>query len=77
VLEPSACGLGEVERQVLDDEKVVGHSPGMACEQVVLKPYTGVGVPIVSWDIGRSPEARRKFRGTDALAKGLRTSLVR
>jgi hypothetical protein len=77
VLKPSACGVAEVERQVLDDEKVVGCSPGVACKPVVLEPYAGVSVPVVSWDIGRSPEARRKFRVADALAKGPWTLLVR
>jgi hypothetical protein len=76
VLEPCARGIAEVERQVLDDEEVVGRSPGMACEPVVLEPYAGVGVPIVSWHIGRSPEARRKRHVVDALAKSPRTSLV-
>jgi hypothetical protein len=63
VLEPSARGVAEVERQVLDDEEVVGHFPGMACEPLILEPYAGVGILVVSWYIGRSPEARRKRRG--------------
>jgi hypothetical protein len=29
----------------------------VACEPVVLERYAGVGVPIVSWYIGQSPEA--------------------
>jgi hypothetical protein len=33
VLEPCACRVIEVERQVLDDEEVVGHSTGVACER--------------------------------------------
>jgi hypothetical protein len=69
VLEPSARGVAEVERHVLDGEEVVGHSPGVACELVVLEPYAGVGVPVVSWYIGRSPEVRRKFCVADALTK--------
>jgi hypothetical protein len=48
----------------------------VACEPVVLERHAGVGVPIVSWHIGQSLEARRKFRVADALAKGSRTSLV-
>jgi hypothetical protein len=47
VLKPRARRIAEVERQVLDDEQVVGRSPGVARESVVLEPYTGVGVPIV------------------------------
>jgi hypothetical protein len=49
----------------------------VACELVVLEPHAGVGFPVVSWHIGRSPKARRKFRIADALAKGPWTSLVR
>jgi hypothetical protein len=56
VLEPSARGVTEVERQVLDDEKVVSRTPGVACELVILEPYAGVGVPVVSRYIGRSVE---------------------
>jgi hypothetical protein len=77
VLEPCARGVAEVERQVLDDEEVVSRSPGVACELVVLEPHAGVGFPVISWHIGRSPKARRKFRIADALAKGPWTSLVR
>jgi hypothetical protein len=57
VFEPRACRVAEVERQVLDDEEVVSRSTGVACEPVVLEPHAGVGVPIVSWHIGRSLEA--------------------
>jgi hypothetical protein len=48
----------------------------VACEPVVLEPYTGVGVPIVSRHIGRSPEARGELRIADAPAKGPWTSLA-
>jgi hypothetical protein len=48
----------------------------VACEPVVLEPYAGVGVPIVSRHIGQSPEARGELRVADAPAKGPRTSLV-
>jgi hypothetical protein len=49
----------------------------MAREPVVLEPHAGVGVPIVSWHIGRSTKARRELRVADALTKGPWTSLVR
>jgi hypothetical protein len=61
VLELRARGVTEVKRQVLDDEEVVGRSPSVACEPVVLEPYAGVGVPIVSRHIGRSLEMRGNF----------------
>jgi hypothetical protein len=58
----------EVERQVLDHEEIVGRSTGVAREPVVLEPYTGVGVPIIPWHVGRSSEARGELRVADALA---------
>jgi hypothetical protein len=76
VLEPCAHKVAELERQVLDDEEIVGRSTSVAYEQVVLEPYTWVGVPIVSRHIGRSPEARRELRVVEAPAKSPRTSLV-
>jgi hypothetical protein len=57
VSKPRTRRVDEVEQQVLDDEEVVGRSTGVACEPIVLEPYAGVGVPIVSWHIGQSPEA--------------------
>jgi hypothetical protein len=44
VLEPRACRVAKVERQILDHEEIVGRSTSVARELVVLKPYTGVGV---------------------------------
>jgi hypothetical protein len=66
---------GRVE--VLDHEEVVGRPAGVAREPVVLKPHTGVGVPIVSWYVGRSPEARGELRIMDAPAKSQWSPLVR
>jgi hypothetical protein len=31
-----------------DDEEVICRSPSMAREPVVLEPYVGVGVPVIS-----------------------------
>jgi hypothetical protein len=70
LLEPRMCGVAEVERQALDHEEIVGRSFSMACKWVALEPYTGIGVPIVSWHIGRSPEARGELRVADAPTKG-------
>jgi hypothetical protein len=74
VLEPCACRVTEVERQILNDEEVIGRSTSMACEPVVLEPYAGVGVPIVSRHIGRGPEVRV---GTLRDLAGLVTSWAR
>jgi hypothetical protein len=77
VLKPCPCGVAEVERQILDDEKINHRSCGLASEPIVLKPYTGVGVPVIPWHVGRSAEVRRELQVADALAKGPWTSLVR
>jgi hypothetical protein len=76
VLEPCPHGVAEVERQILDDEKVVRRYPSVAGESVVLKSYARVGVPVVPRYIGRSTETRGELRVADALAKGPRTPLV-
>jgi hypothetical protein len=76
VLEPRACGIIEVERQVLDHEEIVSHSSSMARKLVVLEPYAGIGVPVVSWHIGRGPEERGELRVTDAPTKGPRSTLA-
>jgi hypothetical protein len=48
----------------------------VAREPVVLEPYTGVGVPVVSRHVGRGPEARGELRVTDAPAESPWTPLV-
>jgi hypothetical protein len=47
----------------------------MARKSVVLEPYVGIGVPVVSWHIGRGPKARGELRVVDAPTKGPRTTL--
>jgi hypothetical protein len=48
----------------------------VALKPVVLEPYAGVGVPVVSWHIGRGPEARGELRVADALTKSPWTMLA-
>jgi hypothetical protein len=48
----------------------------VAGESVVLKPYAGVGIPVVPGYVGQSSETRGEPRIPDALAKGLWTPLV-
>jgi hypothetical protein len=76
VLESCARKVAEVKRQVLDHEEIVSCPTGVAREPVVLEPYTRVGVPIVSWHIGQSQEARGELRVMDAPAKGPWTPLA-
>jgi hypothetical protein len=76
VLEPCPRGVVEVEWEVLDDEEIICHSPGVASEPVVLESHTGVGVPVVSRYVGQSTIARRELRVADALAEGPWTPLV-
>jgi hypothetical protein len=45
VLELGLHGVTEVERQVLDDEKIVCHSTYVTREPVVLQPHARVGLP--------------------------------
>jgi hypothetical protein len=49
----------------------------MEREPVVLEPHAWVGVPVVSWHVGRSTKGRTELRVADALTKGRWTSLVR
>jgi hypothetical protein len=42
----------------------------MARKSVVLEPYAGIGVPVVSWHIGRGSEVRGELRVADAPTKG-------
>jgi hypothetical protein len=58
VLEPCPCGVAKVQWQVLYDE------------EVVLEPYTKIGVPVVPGYVGQSAEARGEPRIPDALDKG-------
>jgi hypothetical protein len=61
VLEPRACGVTELEKQILDHEEIVGRPTGMARELVVLEPHTGVGVPIISRYVGQGPKCEGNF----------------
>jgi hypothetical protein len=70
------CGVAEVERQVLDHEEIIGRPTGVAREPVVLELDTRVGVPVVPWYVGRSPETRGELRVTDAPVKSPWTPLV-
>jgi hypothetical protein len=45
VLEPRACGVTEVERQVLDDESVVGRSPAWHASRLSSSQTLGLVSP--------------------------------
>jgi hypothetical protein len=49
----------------------------VASEPVVLEPHAGVGVPIVPWYVGRSPETQGEPRILYTLDEGSWTPLVR
>ena len=49
---PSSNMLPYVDREILNDEVVIIHSSGSAGEPEVFEPYTGVGLPGVSGDVG-------------------------
>ena len=58
------------DREVLDDEAVIIHSPGLAGEPEVFEPYTGVSLPGVSGDIGGWLEALWERRSLDVMTEG-------
>ena len=51
--------LPHVDGEVLDDEVVIIHSSGSAGEPEVFEPYTRVGLPGVSGDVGGG---RKRYR---------------
>jgi hypothetical protein len=76
VLEPCPRRVTEVEQQVLDDEEVICRPTRVACESLVLQPHAGVSIPVVSRDVGRSPETREELGVPHVLSKGPQTPLV-
>jgi hypothetical protein len=50
VLEPCSLRVGEVQRQVADDDLVGGGSAQLTCQEVVVEPYAGVCLPCVLVD---------------------------
>jgi hypothetical protein len=69
VLKPRPRRVGEVQRQVADDDFVGGGSAQLACQAVVVEPYTGVRLPRVLVDRRGLAEALRKARRADLLAE--------
>jgi hypothetical protein len=69
MLEPCSCRIGEVQRQVADDHLVGGGSAQLACQAVVVEPYTGVRLPRVLDDRRGLAEALREARRADLLAE--------
>ena len=68
--EPSSNMFPYVDREVLNDEVVIIHSPGSTGESEVFKPYTGVRLPGILGDVGRRSEALWEQCSLDVLAKG-------
>jgi uncharacterized membrane protein len=62
VLEPRPRRVGEVQRQVADDDLVGGGSAQLACQAVVVEPYAGVRLPRVLVDRRGLVEALREAR---------------
>jgi hypothetical protein len=76
MLESCARGVAEVEWQILDHKEIISRSSGMARESVVLKPYAGIVVPVVSWHVGQGPKVRGELRVADAPTKGPQSRLA-
>jgi hypothetical protein len=69
VLEPRPCRIGEVQRQVADDDLVGGGSTQLARQAMVVEPYAGVRLPDVLVDRCGLAEALREARGADLPAE--------
>jgi hypothetical protein len=65
MLEPRSCRICEVQQQVADDHLVGGGSAQLACQAVVVEPYTGVRLPCVLVDGRGLAEALREARRAD------------
>jgi hypothetical protein len=53
MLKPRPRRIGEVQRQVADDDLVGGGSTQLACQAVVVEPYAGSVSPVyLSIDVG-------------------------
>jgi hypothetical protein len=53
MLEPRLCRIGEVQRQVADDDLIGGGSAQLTCQAIVVEPYTGVRLPVyLTMDVG-------------------------
>lgn len=77
VLEPRSCQVCEVQRDVLDDEEVVGRPSIATGEAVVLEPYARVGLAVVLGHRGRGTVACRRCHGVHVQTEGPRTTGVR
>jgi hypothetical protein len=69
MLKPHPRRVGEVPRQVADDDLVGGGSAQLACQAVVVEPYTGVRFPRVFVDRRGLAEALREARRADLPAE--------
>jgi hypothetical protein len=61
MLKPRPRRVGEVQRQVADDDFVGGGTAQLARQTVVIEPYTGVRLPVVLVDRRGLAEALRKL----------------
>ena len=67
--EPCSNMLPHADGEILNDEVVIIHSSGSAGEPEVFEPYTGVGLPSVSGDVGGWSEAWWERPFLDAMTK--------
>jgi hypothetical protein len=69
MLKPRLRRVGEVQRQVADDDLVSGGSAQLSCQAVVVEPYTGVCLPCVLVDRRGLAEPLREARLADLPAE--------
>jgi hypothetical protein len=69
MIKPRPRRVGEVQRQVADDDFVGGGSAQLACQAVVVEPYAGVHLPVVFVDRRGLAEALGEARRADLPAE--------
>ena len=68
--EPRSNMFPYADGEVLNDEVIIIHSPGLVGEPEDFEPYTRIHVPGIFGDVGRQSEALWERRSLDASAKG-------
>ena len=68
--EPRSNMFPHIDGEVLNDEVIIIHSPGLIGELEVFEPYTGSHLPGIFSDVGRRSEELWERRSLDAPTKG-------
>ena len=74
---PCSNMLPPTDGEILNDEMVIIHPSGSACEPEIFEPYTGVHLPGVLGDVVGRSEALWERRFLDAMTQGPWSQAVR